>query len=164
MYVYHDFTLNYQCRSSIVSHRFSGQHHKHLPRQKCESIRVQKGSFSILIFIIIVIQVGGLPLGYLMLGISAERSKSSLVPSTLDVHCALFASSSLWLLVSELSLLRVRLSGFSRLVRWYIGQDWCLATASLLGLFVGGFVLSALGIEREESSRKKLVNAFSAQS
>ena len=73
MYVYHDFTLNYQCCSRIVSHRFSGQHHKHLPRQKCESIRVQKGSFSILIFIIIVIQVGGLPLGYLMLGISAKR-------------------------------------------------------------------------------------------
>jgi hypothetical protein len=55
-----------------------GHHHKHVPRQKCESIDVHKRSFNfLLLIIIIIIRVGGLPLGYLMLGISAKRSKSS---------------------------------------------------------------------------------------
>jgi hypothetical protein len=102
-----------------------------------------------LIIVVIIIQVGGLPLGYLMLGIPAKRSKT---PNSFIHHWtfAIFASSSLALLISELSLLRVRLSDLNRLIRWYIGQDWCLAAASLLSLFVSRFglsALSALGIE-----------------
>jgi hypothetical protein len=149
---------------NYVAQNQVGRHHKHAPRQKCEIIQVQRSSFGILSFIItiIIIQADRLRLGYLMLGISAKRSKSS---NSFLHHWtfALFASSSLGLLISKLSLLRVGLSGLSRVIHWYIGQDWCLATASLLSLFVSRFGLSALGIEREEWSRIRLVNAFSAQ-
>jgi hypothetical protein len=84
-----------------------------------------------------------------------------LVPSSLT--CALFASSSLGLLIAELSLLCIGLSSLDRLVCRYIRQDWHLATASLLCLFFSRFGLSAFNVEREEPSKMQLANGFLAR-
>lgn len=135
-----------------------GQHHKHVPRQKCESIMSKKAhsifsrsssSFKW------AVCLSGISCWVSLLNAQNSQTCSFIirrVPSSQAVHSGFSPPS-----------FRFFVSGCPTSTGSFVGTDWCLVTASPLGLFVSRFGLGALGIEREESSGMRLVNAFPAQ-